>query len=293
MTIDYTIQDLVNDYVEDLNFRKASDLSWNFIIENNLDEKFKNDLYQKFTPEIASVKEFIQFINSDILIDKICYENINGVLGISLFSKTNGLNLVCFEKFEQQQMNPSGFTSFNMKKIPDTKEIYTEPLELYITIDLSYVFTDHKFYHEKPHPMFSSYSRLDSDNVIKRIVSQILEKIYGNSTAYFEIEKKIQNTRRPSQAIGDFYNKIFDLNLENFLINKDLLLIDTNNLEKELLEAISIHEITKDNYFDIVKEIQKIQNLIKDSNKLINDVSLSLSLKDINNYYDDFFKNNQ
>lgn len=96
-----------------------------------------------------------------------------------------------------------------------------------------------------------------------------------------------------SEAIGDFYNKIFDLNLENFLINKDLLLIDTNNLEKELLEAISIHEITKDNYFDIVKEIQKIQNLIKDSNKLINDVSLSLSLKDINNYYDDFFKNNQ
>lgn len=173
-----------------------------------------------------------------------------------------------------------------MKKIPDTKEIYTEPLELYITSDLSYVFTDHKFYHEKPHPMFSSYSRLDSDNVIKRIVSQILEKIYGNSTAYFEIEKKIQNARRPSQAIGDFYNKIFDLNLEKFLINKDLLLIDTKNLDKELLGAISIHEITKDNYFDIVKEIQKIQNIIKDSNKLINDVSLSL--KDINSYYDDF-----
>lgn len=111
MTIDYTIKDLVNDYIEDLNFRKASDLSWNFIIENNLDEQFKNDLHQKFTPEIASVKEFIQFINSDILIDKICYENINGVLGISLFSKKNVLNLVCFEKFEQQK-NASAFYFF-------------------------------------------------------------------------------------------------------------------------------------------------------------------------------------
>lgn len=289
MTIDYTTQDLVNDYIEDLNQNKQFDLSWTFITENNLIEKFENDLFKKLNPEIKSVKEFITFINSEIIIDNICYKNINGESGISLFSKTSGLNLLCFEKFEQQQMNPSGLTPLSMKTIPDTREINIYPLEMYITSDLSYVFSEHKFHKDNPYPMFSNYSRLGSDNVIKRIVSQSLEKIYRNSTANFE--KKIQNARRCSEIIGGFYNKIFDLNLENFLINKDLLLIDTNNIDKEFLEAISIHEITKDNYFDIVKEIQKIQNLIKDSNKLINDESLNL--KDINSYYDDFFKNNQ
>lgn len=285
MTIDYNIQDLVNDYIEDLNFRKTSDLSWNFIIENKLDEKFKNDLYQKFTPEIESVKEFIQFINSDILIDKICYENVNGVIGISLFSKTSGLNLLYFEKDINQSSHSSCFNS--LKK----KEISIYPIELYVTKNFSYVFAEHQGHHERPNPTFSYYSCLIFDNSIKRIVSKSFERIYINSKKHSEIQNKVQNVLKASKVIGEFYNRIFDLNLESFLINKDLLLIDTNNLDKELLETISIQEITKDNYFDIAKEIQKIQNLIKDSNKLINDVSLSL--KDINSYYDDFFKNNQ